>query len=256
MRSRMLKFVAAWAISLGLASTAAAQNYEGWLLGATSLRNQSASEWKVNLGIGMQIAPSFWGGADSKIYGLPIVDMEWRGTFFASTQRGIGVNLIGRGQTVSGLRLTFDMGRKPTDHIRLTNTSRVKASPELGWFVVHYTGPWRIEADVRKGLGSGHKGVRINLGAALGGKLSEKNTLILGGTVRYTGTKYNKAYWDLKSSSFTSFGVYGDIIREVGEGGGYVGFNVGMDMLFGPVRKAVYTENSQFRVGLVTGVRF
>jgi hypothetical protein len=152
--------------------------------------------------------------------------------------------------------LTFDMGRKPTDHIRLTNTTRVKAGAELGWFVVHYTGPLRIEADVRKGLGSGHKGVRINLGAAMGGKLSEKNTLILGGTVRYTGTKYNKAYWDLKSGGFTSAGVYGDIIREVGEGGGYVGFNVSIDMLFGAARKAVYTENSQFTVGLVTGVRF
>jgi len=255
MRSKILKFVATLAISMALAATAAAQNYEGWLLGASSLQSESDSEWKINLGIGMQVAPSFWGGADSKAYGLPIVDIEWHNTVFASTQRGIGVNFIGLRQTISGPRVTFDSGRKPTDHIRLTNTTTIKASAELGWFVVHYTGPWRIEADVRKGTGSGHKGMQINMGAAHRSKLSEKNTIIIRGTLLYTGTKYNKAYWDLKTSGITSAGLYGDIIREVGKGV-YVGFNVGADMLFGAAREAVYTENTQFTVGLMTGVRF
>ena len=86
MRSKILKFVATLAISMALTATAAAQNYEGWLLGASSLQSESDSEWKINLGIGMQVAPSFWGGADSKAYGLPIVDIEWHNTVFASTQ--------------------------------------------------------------------------------------------------------------------------------------------------------------------------
>ena len=252
---KVLGWLAVAALVLGTGQTAAAQNYEGWLLGATSLRAQASGDWQVNLGVGFEIAPSFWGGADSKAYALPVIDIEWHGAVFASTQRGFGINLVSRRQTASGPRLTLDYGRKPTDHIRLTNTTTVKRSVELGWFFVHYTGPWRLEGDVRKGLGGGHKGLRVNLGAALGGKLSEKNTLIIGGSLNYTGTKYNKAYYDLKGGGFTSIGVYADIIREIGAGG-YVGLNVRADAILGAAKKAVYTENAQYSVGMVTGVRF
>ena len=127
MRSRMLKFLAALGLSLGLASTAAAQNYEGWLLGATSMRNQSDSEWKVNLGAGLGFGPGFIGGSQGKAHFLPIVDIEWRKSIFASTQRGIGMNLFGNRQTVAGPRLTFDWGRSPTDDTALANTAKVKA---------------------------------------------------------------------------------------------------------------------------------
>jgi outer membrane scaffolding protein for murein synthesis (MipA/OmpV family) len=255
MRSRMLKFLAALGLALGLASTAAAQNYEGWLLGATSMRNQSDSEWKVNLGAGLGFGPGFIGGSQGKAHFLPIVDIEWRKSIFASTQRGIGMNLFGNRQTVAGPRLTFDWGRSPTDDTALVNTAKVKASVEAGGFIIHYTGPWRFEADLKKGLGSGHKGLRANFGGALGGRLSEDTTLIVGGGLHYTGTNYNVAYFGQKGKGFTGASAYADIIREIGDGG-YAGLNIRFDRLLGQARDASFTKENQYYAGIYTGVRF
>ncbi|MBT4710811.1 MAG: hypothetical protein HOB82_04710 [Alphaproteobacteria bacterium] len=255
MRLGLLKLVAGVAIAFSMASSAAAQNYEGWLLGATSMRQQSDSDWKINLGAGVGFGPGFIGGSQGKAHFLPIVDIEWRGSVFASTQRGIGMNLFGNRQTVAGPRLTFDWGRNPTDDSALANTTKVKASVEAGAFIIHYTGPWRIEADIKQGLGSGHKGVRANFRAALGGRLSEANTLIVGGGIHYTNSQYNVAYFGQKGNGFTGASLYADIIREIGEGG-YAGLNVRFDRLLGKANDAAFTKENQYYAGVYTGVRF
>ena len=255
MRLGLLKLIAGAAIALGAASSAAAQNYEAWLLGATSMRTQSANEWKVNVGAGLGFGPGFIGGSQGKAHFLPIVDIEWRGSVFASTQRGIGMNLFGNRQTVAGPRLTFDWGRNPTDDTALANTAKIKASMEAGGFLIHYTGPWRFGADFNQGLGSGHKGMQASFDAALGGRLSEDNTLIVGGGIHYTSSKYNVAYFGQKGDGFTGASLYVDIIREIGEGG-YAGLNVRFDRLLGIANDAAFTTENQYYAGVYTGVRF
>lgn len=248
-----------WALAAALAVAsskhAAAQNYEGWLLGATSMRAQSSDDWRVNLGAMMGFAPSYYGGNDAEAHFLPLIDVEWRGAVFASTQRGLGMNWVRKRQTIAGPRLTIDWGRKPSDDTRLANTTEIKRSLEAGAFFVHYTGPWRIEGDLRKGVTKGHKGIRGNFGVGLGGRLSEANTLIIGGSLQYTSTKYNEAYFSVKDGGFTGLSFYADIIREVGEGG-YVGLHVQSDTLFGAAKKAAFTEDNQYFAGMVAGVRF
>ncbi len=247
----------AFAVALAIAAprVAAAQNYEGWLMGATSMRAQNSSEWRINLGGMMAFAPAFHGGSDTKVYALPLVDVEWRGAVFASTQRGLGMNWIRKRQTVAGPRLTIDWGRKPSDDIRLTNTTEIKRSLEAGAFFVHYAGPWRFDGDLRKGVSTGHKGIRASLGAAIGGRLSEASTLIVGSSLQYTGKKYNDAYYSEKGGGLTGLGIYSDIIREVGDGG-YVGLSVRADVILGAAKKAVFTEDNQYFAGMVAGVRF
>jgi outer membrane scaffolding protein for murein synthesis (MipA/OmpV family) len=251
----MLWSVFAVTLAIAAPQISAAQNYEEWLMGATSMRAQNSSEWRVNLGGMVAFAPAFHGGDDSKLYALPLIDVEWRGTVFASTQRGLGMNWIRKRETVAGPRLTIDWGRKPSDDTRLNNTTEIKRSLEAGAFFIHYAGPWRFDGDLRKGVSTGHKGIRASLGAAIGGRLSETSTLILGSSLQYTGAKYNNAYYSVESGGITGLGVYSNILREVSDGG-YVGLSVRVDVILGAAKKAVFTEDTQYFAGMVAGVRF
>ena len=174
---------------------------------------------------------------------------------FASTQRGLGWKWMRRRQTEAGPRITIDWGRDASVNTELAGTSDVKRSLEAGGYFVHYTGPWRINGDVRTGITAGHKGLHANVGAALGGRLSERNTLILGGSLHYTSNKYNQAYYGVAGSGFTGLGLHGDILRTV-RAGGYVGFSVRVDQLLGAAKDATFTRSRQYFAGGVVGVRF
>ena len=68
----------------------AQQDYEEWLSGAMSTRLGTDSEWRVVMGAGAGMAPEYMGADDYEGKPLPLVDIEWRGTYFAEHATGIG----------------------------------------------------------------------------------------------------------------------------------------------------------------------
>jgi len=144
---------------------------------------------------GIGLNPEFIGSDDYEISALPLFDVEWRGAYFASTQRGVGLNLIRNPGLKFGPRFTYDRGRESSESTFLTGLPDVDAGIEIGAFLETLNGPWRFKGDLRKALG-GHEGLVASLDLALGGRLNDRANLILGGTTHYASKDYMKSYFD------------------------------------------------------------
>ncbi|HJM50457.1 MAG TPA: MipA/OmpV family protein [Alphaproteobacteria bacterium] len=190
------------ALVLFVARPAVADDYEQWLNGATAIRLPSEGEWRVLLGAGGGFAPNYPGSDEYEVVALPLIDIEWRGAVFLSTQRGLGYNMVRKRDTMAGPRLTWDRGRNSADNATLSGLPDIKASPELGLFFKHFSGPWRFTGDIRMGLtDKGNNGVSGSFGTALGGRLSERASLFLGADLRWGGSDYMNAYYGVSASN-------------------------------------------------------
>ncbi len=190
------------ALVLLLVRPALAADYEQWLNGATAIRLPSEGEWRVLMGAGGGYAPSYAGSDEYEAVALPLIDVEWRGAVFLSTQRGLGYNMVRKRDTVAGPRLTLDQGRKSADSATLTGMPDIKSSPELGFFFKHFSGPWRFTGDIRMGLtDAGHNGVTGSFGTAVGGRVSERANLFLGADLRWGSTDYMNSYYGVSASN-------------------------------------------------------
>ena len=79
------------------------------------------------------MAPEYQGSDTNEVKPLPLVDIDYMGKVYASTQRGIGYN-IWRTRTVrAGPRLTWDFGRDSSDHAPLASLPDVDPALELGF---------------------------------------------------------------------------------------------------------------------------
>ena len=98
MRTSFLFRIALVAALLSAPVAASAADYESWLAAPNAMRWQSDNPWKVNLAAGIGIGPRYEYSRGTSTRILPLIDVEWRGTFFASTQRGIGYNWLRSGK--------------------------------------------------------------------------------------------------------------------------------------------------------------
>tara|TARA_B100000029_G_scaffold312132_1_gene304639 strand:+ start:247 stop:1059 length:813 start_codon:yes stop_codon:yes gene_type:complete len=189
---------------LGSLPAQAQQDYEHWLAGAMATRLGERGEWRVVMGAGAGLAPEYRGADDYEGKALPLVDIEWRGAYFASTQRGLGVNIVRQRSTRAGPRITYDLGRDTSDSTALIGLADVDLTVEAGVFAEHFTRAWRIKADLRMGL-NGHEGIIGSFDVALGGALADRTSLIIGGKIHAADEKYMQAYFGVPAGGTTNF---------------------------------------------------
>jgi len=171
---------------------AANPDLEAWTSGTMATRvGASNQELRFNIAGGNAYAPDYLGSDNYDFQFLPLIDVEWRGAYFLSTQRGLGLNLVRRRQTTAGPRITRAAGRKSSDNTDLAGMNDLAPSYELGLFGQHFSGPWRFDADIRYGLNTdGHHGILAGGGLALGGRFSEYSSLIVGGKFHWGNADY------------------------------------------------------------------
>ena len=184
-----------------------AQDYEEWLSGATATRLGQADEWSITFGGGVGLAPEYFGADDYEGVGLPLIDIEWRGAYFVSTQRGLGINIIRQRSTRAGPRFTLDLGRDSADAAVLAGLPDIENTYEIGVFAQHYTRAWRFEADLRKGL-NGHEGIIASIDVGLGGTLAERTSLIVGGNIHVADETYMQAYFGVPAGGSTQLAFF------------------------------------------------
>ncbi len=177
---------------------------EGWLAAATAVRPAEPKDWRLNVGFGAIAAPDYLGGEDYTTHPLPLVDIEWRGAFFLSTQRGAGVALFRKRNVRAGVRLTVDAGRDSGVDSRLAPLDDIDPTLEIGFFGVYYKGPWRLEADVRRGLAGDHEGIVTTLGAAYGSRIGKRVSLILGGALYIANGAYLGTFFGVPAAKATA----------------------------------------------------
>lgn len=254
MRASLLSRIALAAALLTAPGAASAADYESWLAAPNAMRWQSDNPWKVNLAVGFGIGPTYEYARDTDVRVLPLIDVEWRGTFFASTQRGIGYNWIRSSSTVAGPRITFDLGRAHGDDEFLANTDDVKSTPEIGFFWTRYVGSLRLNADFKYATSS-HKGVHGAVGFANGGRLSPNTTVFAGVEVHYGSKKYNFAYYEQGDHAINDVTPYLMMVRDLSNGM-YITLDGHVSAVVGAAGKSDLNASTSYSAGAMFGKRF
>ena len=257
------------AFSHPVGATGSTLGLESYLAGATAILPDRRKAWNYNIGIGIGSAPEYMGGKDYEPIVSPLIDIDWRGRAFASTQRGLGFSFF---RTNSGFRMgtriTYDLGRDSGDDPILSGLMDVDPSFEAGIFFDNYSGPWRISADVRKGLqSSGHNGILGSLSVSFGGKLSQRANLIVGANITGGDATYNDRYFGVAGSgaslpNFTAKSGLRDAGAQINfiylfNERIYATIDTKVNLLLGdPGKSPIVQEDLPFFIGTVIGIRF
>ena len=251
---------------LGSVPSHAQQDYEEWLSGAMSTRLGTQGEWRVVMGAGAGMAPEYLGADDYEGKALPLIDIEWRGTYFASTQRGLGVNILRQRSTRAGPRFTLDLGRDSSDATVLAGLPNVDQTVEIGVFAQHFTRAWRFEADLRMGL-NGHEGIIGSVDVGLGGALADRTSLIIGANIHVADENYMTAYFGVPAATanFAAFAPASGIRDVTGYAtmtyvitdNVYVTLDLKASLISGDAAKSpISLSDDQYFVGSVLAYRF
>ena len=251
------------------ANVGGTRSYENQLSGATDTAVDflRRNDWSGVVGGGIGLSPEFIGSNDYESSALPLFDVEWRGAYFASTQRGVGLNFYRRSGLKIGPRLTYDRGRESSESIHLAGLPDVDGALEIGAFLDAINGPWRFRGDLRKGLG-GHDGLVVSLDLAIGGRLNDRANMILGATTHYASKDYMKAYFDntvlatarsifaTDGGGFSDIGGYATIVHNFTDHLFISGVLRGTLFIGDAALSPISQTNGQYFVGTIFGYRF
>ncbi|HAD24893.1 MAG TPA: hypothetical protein DCF61_04065 [Alphaproteobacteria bacterium] len=243
------------------------------LQGAVSILPSGDRDLEVNLGLGLFQRPEFLGAEDYKTSLLPLIDIEYRGRLFASTQRGLGLFLFDTGNFRAGPRITFDEGRDSSDYDLTRNLADIDPSAEVGLYFESYLGWLRLKGDIRKGVGGGHQGALARLDMATAIRAGARDTLFLGVNVTAADQSYMEAYFGVPTARATpqvpafsakagprDANVYASFVHSF-QGGMYLSIDGGAGRLLGdaetsPIAGTLDQVLTQFYLGTVIGYRF
>ncbi len=258
---RLLFFIGVFCLTAAFAGAADVEYWEAWTAGGNALRPASTeSQWRGNFGVGVGLAPDYPGSQDYELVGLPMVDIEWRDTVFFSTQRGLGAHFYTARRFRAGARLTYDRGRDNSANARLRGTPDIDPSIEAGVFAEYYRKAWRFTADARKGMTDGHEGVILSGSAAVGGRLGERASLIVGAELHVADSDYMDAYFAFggisAASGLRDFGFFMHIIYSLSERF-YISVDPRISVLQGDAATSGLTNDDvQYFLGSLVGYRF
>jgi outer membrane scaffolding protein for murein synthesis (MipA/OmpV family) len=186
------------------ATPAAAQDgyydLERWTDSAAAVMPAKPSSWRGALAAGVGLGPSYMGGDfdNYEAKPLPLAELEYRGTVFASTRKGVGVYFLRQHTFRLGARATVDFGRDSGDDPFLTGMPDVGTGIELGLLAEYITGPWRFRGSFRQDVADGHGGWLFNVDAAYGGRWSKNVSIIAGLETTIMSESYAQSYFGVE----------------------------------------------------------
>lgn len=237
-------------------------DWENWMSSATAVRPSVFGERRFsnNIGGGFAYGPVYLGGTAYEFKPLPLLDTEYAGRLFVSTQQGIGYNLWRSRSSRIGPRITWDFGRDSADDAALAGTTDIDPAIEVGLFWESYIRSWRFRADVRKDFGDGHGGMLVNGEAAVAGRWSKEISLILGARTTYMDDSYAKSYFG--TSSFTAeaglrdVNAFVQLVYDLPKGFYISGEGRGTYLLSASSDSPISETDNYFTGALMAGYRF
>ena len=188
------------------AAAVGAGGFENQLSGAvdTNIERVDGGDFRGVIGGGVGAANTFVGSNDIEGVLLPLFDIEWRGAYFLSTQRGLGLNIIRKRTLRMGPRLTLDRGRDAGDDAFLTGMRDIDPTIEGGVFLVGFSGNWRIKADLRRGFSSGgHEGIVASADLAYAGRVDERTSVVIGANIHWANAAYATRFFGVSTAEAT-----------------------------------------------------
>lgn len=272
---KCLVIAAALLVAVGPGARAAdvgAGGYENQLSGAvdTNIERLDGGDFRGVIGGGVGAANTFVGSGEFEALALPLFDVEWRGAYFLSTQRGLGLNIIRKRSLKIGPRLTLDRGRDAGDDSFLTGMRDIDPTIEGGAFLVGFNGNWRLKADLRRGFSSGgHEGVVASADLAYAGRIDERTSVVIGATIHWANAAYATRVFGVTAaeatatraafvgdSGFQDFGGYLTIVFNFNERI-FISVQARAANLIGSASDSPLSESDQqFFTGTLLGYRF
>ena len=194
-------------LGLPMAQVGAESRYNDWELWTSAANavlpaKRGAEEpFRINLAVGAAVVPDFLGSDNITTRALTLIDVNYAGTLFLSTQQGVGWNMWRKRTVRAGPRITFDLGRQAADSPSLIGLPDIKTGTEIGLFVEKFMASWRFKGDIRKEISGGHGGLLINGEAAWGNRWSKNATLILGMRTTYMDDTYAGSYFTVLAAN-------------------------------------------------------
>ncbi len=244
-------------------------DWGNWLSSGNAVKPGTPKAFRTNIAAGAGAAPEYLGGDQYELKPLLLADVEYRGEFFLSTQRGLGWAFYKKGNIRFGPRLTVDYGRDSGGSDALEGLPDIDPAIEVGLFGELYNGPLRLQLSVAQDIGTGHEGFLASADAAYGGRFGQNASLIIGANVAYMSDSYAESFFGVADDrtrpgrdAFTAaagvrdVGGYVQIIYDVTRNV-YVAFDARANLLLGDAADSPLSESdTQFFGGAMLGYRF
>ena len=194
-------------LGLPMAQVGAESRYNDWELWTSaanavlSAKRGPEEPFRINFALGAAVVPDFLGSDNISTRALTLIDVNYAGTLFLSTQQGVGWNMWRKRTLRAGPRITFDIGRQAADSPSLIGLPDIETGTEIGLFVEKFMAAWRFKGDIRKEISGGHGGLLINGEAAWGNRWSKNATLILGMRTTYMDDTYADSYFTVLAAN-------------------------------------------------------
>ena len=202
-----LVFALGLPIALPIGTAGAEGRYNDWELWTSSAnavlpaKRGGSGPFRLNVAVGGAATPEYLGSDSITAKALPLVDVNYAGALFLSTQQGVGWNVWRKRTLRAGPRITFDYGRLASDSPKLTGLPTIDLGTELGLFLEGFSGAWRFTGDIRQEVGGGHGGLLLNGEVAWGSRWSKNASLILGARTTYMDDTYAESYFSIAAAN-------------------------------------------------------
>ncbi len=225
-RGPLLALVSASVMVMGLPMTQASaegryNDWEVWTSAANAVlpaKRGKLGPFRANIAAGAAFVPEYMGSDSITAKALPLLDVNYAGTLFLSTQQGIGWNMWRKRTLRAGPRITFDFGRDAADAPSLAGLPDIELGTEVGLFFEGFIASWRFKGDLRQEVGGGHGGFLLNGEAAWGSRWSKNASIILGMRTTYMDDTYAESYFGVAAanssaghSNYTPTGGFRDV---------------------------------------------
>jgi outer membrane protein len=167
------------------------------------------SDFKVSLGLGPALRPSYEGDEDYEVRALPVVDISWRDRLFffwrdsfgEHYRRGFGAKLFSSRTFAAGPFLTYDPGREESASPHLAGAGNVDSAFEAGLFAEWYSERFRFSIDYKQSISGeeGHDGSLLTFAGGVGGRVNDQFSVGVSAWATYASENYMIAYYGVNA---------------------------------------------------------
>lgn len=165
-----------------------------------SAGNWEESNWNVNVGAGIAVAPTYLGSKEYRIRPIPIFSIAYRDLVFIGPT-GLSVNLINVNGFHAGVALGYLGGRSQGDDSRLDGLGDIQASVTTGVFADYRIGSFGFSGTIRQSVTHTSNGFlgSIQLDYHIPPVFGERVKMTIGPDLEFADGQYNQTWYGVSS---------------------------------------------------------
>ena len=190
---------------------------------ADELPEPPREDWDFTVGLGAQYEPSYLGAKSYEFTAVPLLGVDYKDTFFASTQDGVGWNVINQNGWKVGPIARYVDSRDQEDrdffHIGGPRTSALRGlgtvggTIEVGGFAEFEKHGLDSTIEVRQGV-NGHEGLVVDLSSNYTHNIQHSFydgdpplIFTIGPRMTIVDAMYNKSYFEVNAEQSAASGL-------------------------------------------------